>query len=630
MLDLIRKNAGSWVIRFILGAIVVVFIFWGVGSYRSQRMQVVAKVNGEAILIPQFQRAYAQTLDRYSKIFGRSLTPAMIKKMQLKKMVLEGLIRQVLIRQEARRLGVRVTDKELQDTILSFPAFQRQGVFSKRLYRLVLREKHMTPPEFEQELRDQLLNSKVDLLLTSSIAVPDVEAKDYYLYKNQQIRVSYAAIPSSSCQGQVKVTQDGLNKWFQAHKERYRTPPKIAISYILVARKEVEKGMKIDPEEVKEYYAAHKAEFHVPEQRRARHILVKVDPTAGPKEVEAARKRAEGLLKEIKGGRPFEEVAKAASDDTATKAKGGDLGFFSRGTMVKPFDQAVFSMKKGEIRGPVRTRFGWHIIQVTAIKPAHDRPLKEVRAEIAKRLLNQKVTGRLWEQANKIYDGVIDAGSMEAYAKRAGITLATTPLFSKADPPDLFAGAKPEALAGLFSLGKGELSSLIELPKGILIAQVKEKQPSHIPPLKEVEKRVKADFVAERARELCRAKAQRLLAKARKVGLAKAASAMGLKVETSPFFKRISGLGAPALPTAVVDAARLLRRGRPFPDTPIEAGGKWFVVAFSGSKDADLTGFPKEKEAIVKELLDQKRNMVLQEWVKELRERAQVEQITRL
>ena len=616
-------------IRFILGAIVVVFIFWGVGNYRSQRMQVVARVNGEEILVPQYQRAYSQALDHYSKVFGQNLTPALIEKMRLKELVLEGLIRQVLIRQEAERLGVRVTDKELQDTILSFPAFQSQGRFSKRLYRMVLREKRITPTEFEQDLRDQILNSKINLLLTSSLAVPDSEAKDYYLYKNQQIRISYVAIPSASCESQVKIDENELKKWYKANKARYRTDPQISISYILVARKAVEKGMKIDETEVADYYQSHKAEFHVPEQRRASHILIKVDPSATPKEEKKAKKRAEEILAQIKKGKSFAEMAKAYSEDEATKEKGGDLGYFPRGTMVKPFDDAVFSMKKGEVKGPVRTRFGWHIIQLADVKPAHDKPLKEVKAEIAKKILNQKVTAKLWEKANEIYDAIIDSGSMEAYAKKAGVELSSTPLFSKADPPDLFAGAK-DALNGLFSLGKGELSSLIELPKGILIAQVKEKKAPYIPALDQVRKRVEADFKKAKARELCQAKAEKLLAKAKKVGLKKAAAAMKLQVKTSPYFKRISGLGAASLPATVIDGARYLRKGQPYPSAPIEAAGKWYVIGFKGAKGAGLDGFPKEKEAIVKELLDQKRNTVLEDWVKLLRERAQVEQVSRL
>ncbi len=629
MLDFIRQNAGSWLIKFILGAIVVVFIFWGVGNYRSQRMQVVARVNGEEILIPQYQRAYSEALDRYSKVFGQNLTPELIKRMGLKQLVLDGLIQQALIRQEAERLGIRVTDRELQEVILGVPAFQNNGAFDKRLYERMLRRERMTISEFENKLRDDILNSKVNLLLTSSVSVTDAEAKDYYRYKNQEIQISYAVLPPDTCRADVKASDEELKSWFEANKERYRTQPQIAISYILIPRKKIEKKIQLSEAELKEYYEQHKEEFHLPEERRARHILVKVGPDAKENEAEAARQKAEEILQEIKKGGDFAELAKKYSDDTATKTKGGDLGFFRRGVMVKPFDEAVFSMKKGEVKGPVRTTFGWHLIKLEEVRPEHTKSFEEARSSIAKKILGQKVNVELWNEANKVYDAIIESGSMEANAKASGMALESTPLFDKDNVPELLSGA-PSAVDNLFSLNTGELSSLLEVPQGILIAQIKEKKEPYIPKFDTVKEKVKAAYVKEKAVELCGKRAAKVLEAARKDGLAKAANKLGIEVRKSGFFKRISGLGAAQLPTDVAEAAKFLRESKPLPDAPIHAGEKWYVIEYAASRPADMAAFSKEKEEIMKSLLQLKRNMILEDWIHELRQKAKIEQVTKL
>ncbi len=625
MLDIIRKNAASWLMKFILGAIVVVFIFWGVGTFRSQRLDIMAKVNGQKILVEDYQKTYNNTIDRLRRMYGGTLSEAVLKQMNIKQQVLNQLIDAALIKQAAEKMGVLVTDKEIQQVILSVPAFKQNGVFDQRLYQAALRNAGMKPVDFEENVRQEMYLRKVQALLTAGIFVPDSEARQHYLYENAEINIEFLRIDASSCVSSVNATDTRLENWFQKHKEEFKTDPQIKLRYILFSRKAAAKGVNATDTEIKAYFQEHKAEIHVPEMRKASHILLKIPQDANATKVQEVKKRAEEIIKKLKAGASFSAMAKKFSQDPATAAKGGELGFFKKGMMVRPFDEKVFSMKEGQISKPVRTRFGFHIIKLEKIKPARDKGLKEVQTLIAQKIKDKKIEKTIWDQANKAYDTIIELGSLEAYAKSANKTIEETGFFPR-NHPDPILGFNPQVLGAVFSLGKGELSSLLEVPKGVIIAEVVDKKPPYIPSFKEVKDRVKNAYIQERSLELCREKAEKILQLAKEKGFAAAAKQYNLTIEETGFFKRTDHTAKGKLPEAVVRDALSLYKAKPFPEKISSNRRTFYVIHLKGMKeDADMKAFASEKSKIKQQVRQLKAQSVFTDWLQRQRERAEIE-----
>ncbi len=625
MLEIIRKNAASWLMKFILGAIVVVFVFWGVGSFRSQRLDVMAKVNGEKILVEDYQKAYNLTVERLRRMYGGSLPQAIFKQMHLKQQVLNQLIDQALIRQEAKRLGLTVTDKEIQQVILNIPAFKRNGMFEVRLYRMALRNAGLKPADFEQQLRQEMTTRKLQTVMAAGLHCPDSEALSYFKYKNAEIDVDFVKVNSSDCISSVNATERKLKKWYESHKEQFRTDPQLKLKYLLFSKKKFEASANVTDEAIKNYYQEHKDQFHVPEKRRARHILLKVSQDANETVVDAKKKELLGIKKQIEKGKSFAALAKKYSEDKASGKRGGDLGYFSKGMMVRPFEEKVFSMKKGEVSGPVRTKFGWHLIKLEDIRPERTRPLKEVKSLIAKRLKEKKVKKMVWDAANKAYDTIIEMGGLESYAKSAGLKLEETDLFSRKRPAPVL-GYNPSVLDMVFSLDKGELSSLLEVPEGVMIAELVEKKPPYIPRFEKVKPKVDRAFTEEKARELCLKRAKDILGLSKKEGLNAAAKKYGLKVADTGLFKRTDPSAGGRLPGPVVKGALSLSEKKPFPDDVYESGGTFYVIHLKAFKEStDPERFKEEKKSIKAEIRRGKMQTAFSDWLKHEREKAKIE-----
>jgi peptidyl-prolyl cis-trans isomerase D len=628
MLNTIRKSTGSWLIKFILGIIVIVFIFWGVGSFRSQRLDVLTRVNGEDIFVESYRHAHANLLENYKQMFGGQIPEGFLERIDIKQQVLNGLINETLIRQATDKMGILVSDIEVQNIILNIPAFKHNGVFDQRLYERSLSGARLTPAAFEAQVRQQLLTDKLKTLLFSGLAVTEAEAKEHYIYENDEVNLAYVSINASECEAEVNATKQDLAFWYESHSENYKTEPQIKLRYLALNESDIDDANVTDLE-IEAYYKDHRNEYEVKERRRARHILLKISEGAGEDNIEEIRKRAKKIRDRIEKGEDFAKIAKENSEDAGSAKNGGDLGFFSRGMMVKPFEEAVFSMKEGEVSKPVLTRFGWHIIELEKIEPGRVKSLTEVKNSIATKLKAQKAKNMIWDRANEAYDDIIQLGSLSAYAEQHEIELELTGLFSQKKPPAVI-GGDPELLKTLFALNSGELSSLLQIHQGILITEVLEKKAPYLPSLEEVKDQVKKDYVREKAKELCRIKAQRLLEAAKKQGLEAASKDKGLKIQQTGLFKRTDRTAKSDLPPAVVQSGLSLYEGKAYPDEVAESGNSFYVLAFKEKKDADIAGFPAQKDAITKRILEQKQQTLFEDWLKHLRERASIKQVTKI
>ena len=333
MLSLMRKHAGSWLIKVILGAIVVVFVLWGVGSWTSQRSGRVATVNGDTITIDEYRITYKRLIEQIRQSFGNNANEDLIKSLQLEQKALDQLVDNALMRQAASELNIRVSDEDLSRSITSISAFQVAGAFDPRRYQVVLSNNNLTPESFETSQRDALLIQKLNTFITASVKVSDQEASEWYKWNNATVNLDYLLLEADRY-ADVAVTAEDLSQYFETHKETYKTDPALKVRYLKFDPKSYVGQVEISDDEIGGYYDEHPAEFQNPKTVEARHILIKVDPEANPEDVATAKARIETILQKAKDGQDFAELAKQFSEGPS-KDKGGSLGTFRRESMVK-------------------------------------------------------------------------------------------------------------------------------------------------------------------------------------------------------------------------------------------------------------------------------------------------------
>ncbi|WP_456369807.1 SurA N-terminal domain-containing protein [Thermodesulfatator atlanticus] len=619
MLDFLRQRAGSWLVKIILGAIIIVFIFWGVGTFRTGKRNILAEVNGAPITFEEFQALYAQKMNQLRNLFGPNLNDELLKRLNLPAQVFEDLVRRKIMLQVAEKMGVQVSTKELQLAISQIPMFQTNGRFDPQKYRLILRELRLAPKDFEEMIRAEFIEAKIRHMLLTPIRATSFETKEWYSFENEKIKLLYAKLPISNCEAEVKVTEDKLKKYYEANKEKYRTKLKIALTYYLLPFKELEKELKISEEDLKNYYESHKNEFTEPEKRKIRHILITKKKNETEEEFLA---RAQKIRKKIKSAEDFAKVAAKYSDDPHSKKEGGDLGWVTANEVFENLREVIFSAREGEILGPVRSPMGYHIILVEKIKPAKTKPLSQVKAQIEQKLKEQKLKAYAWDKAEKLYDEIILTGGLEAWAKKEHKKLVTTPEFVPANPPE-DPNLTPEVIAAAQRLTQGEMGSLMEVPNGIIIFKLAKKEPPHIPPFDKVKDKVKQDFVREEAAKLCGKKAEKILSELKKGNLEQISQKYGLNFKETDFFPR-KETQVPGIPQEVLSMARGLGKPGEWISAPILAKDAFYFVKLSATKPADLKEFEKEKKNLQELLTAKKRKEAFDDWYQALRERAQV------
>lgn len=411
MLDVIRERAQGWFAKVILALITVPFALWGVDSYLRHGGDgaVVAQVDGQAISKQEFNQAVRDQQERMRAVMKASFDPALLDKPEIRQSILDNMIEQRLLVGAAAKAGIAVSDEMLVGFVSGIPEFQEGGKFSQSRYESVLRAQEMTPHIFESRLRQSLLVEQLLNGLTGASLVSSEMLGNVMLVSEQQREVVQAAIYPEQFTPQIKVGMEEIKDYYEKHKEEFRVPEQARLEYAVLSIDDLVPQMVVSEEEIKKYYEEHVAQFQDVEQRKASHILISIAVKAGDAEKAAAREKAEKLFKEAKQSPGnFAELAKKNSQDPGSAASGGDLGFFARGAMVKPFEDAVFKMAVGEVVGPVQSDFGFHIIKLTGVKPAKGRALVDVREEIGLELKKQKAAKRFAEVAetfsNMVYE----------------------------------------------------------------------------------------------------------------------------------------------------------------------------------------------------------------------------------
>jgi len=627
MLDFLRKRKRSWIITFLLGVIIIVFIaFYGGSKYGDSKLQNVAEVNGEAISQPEFAEAYERAVDRYRDLLKGSLTPEMLKSLNIKGSLLEELIQKHLALQEARRLGLTVTDDELANVIGQVPEFQVAGRFNKERYLQLLRANKLTPERFEEDQRDQLTIQRLYSLILDSIQVTDAEVRDRYRLEQEKINLQFIRLPFSNFASAVKVTEDDIKKFYDRNKESLKEPLKVQVEYLSYPFETFASKIEFNAKEIEDYYQTNReTKFHSPKQAKVRYISIRLEPNADAKQKDDAKARAARILSEARSGKDFAQLAKQNSTDPSA-AKGGDLGWVSPGQFPPPLEKAVFSLPKGGISDVVETPGGLQIVKVEDLKEEKTQSLKEATPEISRILKTEKGKREAATAADRDREKVLSGTDFAKVAQDSGLALNTTRLFSNGEVlPEL--GQNPEFYKTALSLSGKDIATVIEGSNAYYLMRLKDRKEPAVPPLDAVRPIIEKDIISSKSAELARQKASAMLDQLKKEkNIAKIAAQNSLPVEETGFFLR----NAPQVPKLeglpeLKTSAMTLSAQNPVADRVYADKNAAYLLAFKDQEAADMERFEKEKDQLTKQALGENRQRIAQKFMEGLKAKAKID-----
>ncbi len=622
MLDLLRRKAKSPYMQATLFVIILVFVFWGVNTSQDRRRTVVATVNGEPIPYENFDRAYNNAVDNIKDRFGGTLPKDLINMEQIKAQVINQLAQKLLIQQSAREMGLLASRDEIRQNILKNEAFLVDGQFDEQRYNQILTGSRLTTDDYEAGIAFGLLADKVTKYLSRFARVSPTEEKEHFIYDYQESKLQYVTFNASDFKGKAAVTDEELNSFFNERQDDYRTPPLIKLKYLSFTSQDDSGNIEVSEQDAEQYYRDHLEKYSRPEKRWARHILIKTSDSDNNEQIKAKTEQIQKILEMAMQGKDFGELAKKYSQDGSASA-GGDLGFFSRDKTVKPFEDAVFSLQEGELSNVVKTRFGFHIIKLEKIKPAHVTPLEEAREEIASIIKKNKGSSLAFQRANTAYENIILSGSLAKYSETGEAAIRETDFFSEESPPEGVT-KDPSFLKAAFNLKKGELSSMIETREGYAIIFVEDIKGSEIPSFEQVKEDVKTDFMAARAKNLAKESAETLLEKVKSGEDFEAqARKLGVTMEESDFVSRTKKYSK-GLPYNVIEKGLGLSSEKPYPDSIESVGATFYVFRLKEKKTPGADQFKEKQEEFAKRLLQEKNINLLTAWAEYLRSSADI------
>ena len=451
----------------------------------------------------------------------------------------QQLVQQQVMLSEAAKLGINVTNEDVRQYLQTGPAgqilFPNGKFIGQQQYAAIIESRFDTSvAEFEDNVKNDIAIRRLESLITAGVTVSDKEVRDAYRKSNIKIKFDYAVITGDDLRKQINPSDADLEAFFKKNAVRYATavPEERTISYFAFTPNDVPGGVQQPTQqEIQQYYNAHQAEYSVPEQARSRHILISVSAGADAKTDAAAKAKAEGILKQLKGGANFAELAKKNSEDPGSKDTGGELGFAQRGHMVPAFDTAIFSQKIGDI-AIVKSQYGYHIVQVEERTPAHTQSLSEVLPTIQATLIRQNSTAAQENYARQLTSEAIKNG-LQKTAEAHHLQLVTTPPVAAQGVISALPDGS-QLLGRAFQSKQGDPAQSAPTGEGYAVFQVTGITPAHAPTFAEWKNHVLDDFRNDQLPPLLKQKTDELAAKAKATNdLAKAAKEVGATVKTS-------------------------------------------------------------------------------------------------
>ena len=613
MLRFIRDRAKGFIAWLIFILIVIPFAFWGINSYFEGGGDVyVAKVNGEEIPARTYQRLLVQERAFRQQLLGENAADSpLLDDTLIKRNVIERLVNSALLTQTAREAGFRIGDELLRARILSEPQFQRDGRFDGQLYRRILNSMGLTEPAYEAELRRDMLVAQLMNGVSETTFVPEPALEQLLRLQYQQRRLAYFLVAAAALTTEEPIDEAAVEAYYQENQSRFAIPEQVRVAYLELAAADLLDEVEVDEETLRRLYEERRADFMVEEERRARHILVAVPEDAGEDADRAAREKAQEILQRLQSGESFEELAKTLSDDPASAKDGGDLGYFGRGVMPKPFEERVFTMQVGEISEPVRTRFGYHVIELTDIRPAHGRSFEEVRDVLEREYREQRAEDLFYDLADRLTDLTYESpDTLDVAARELGLEIQVSDYFSRdagtgiaADPKVREAAFNPDVLEA------GNNSEPITIGDNhLVVLRVEDRKPVSHRPLEEVRADIEQILRLERARERAEEIGEQARARLQEAAAAGQAPTAELLAELTGQWAEPGWVDrrAQGVPPDVLRLAFSVPR--PQEGASIAgrrlSSGDYAVVVVSEVRDGDLAQIPgSERQALRQQLL---------------------------
>jgi len=508
MLQTIHDKLKGWLAGVVLGAIGLVFVFWGI-NWTMGAPNYAAKVNGSEISSGEVRQAYQQQLAQFERQSNGTLDD--VQRNEIKRHVLDQYVNSEAVVTRADELGYRVSDGELLKAMAQVPAFQVDGKFDQAHAIAVLQAQGRSIPEIEGLFRRDVKLRQLDTALNLSSFATSAEIKQLRALTRQQRELSWFTVPAATYIANATADDAAIKAYYETHKAEYMTPETVNLRYVEISLAALESDVKVDDAQLKVYYDEQKVKtperFSQPEQRHLRHILLQ---STDPKDDATTKAKAESILKRAQGGEDFAKLAKEFSQDPGSADKGGDLGMSQRKAFVAPFADAAWSMQEGEIRGPVKTQFGYHILKLEGIQPATIKTFEESKAELEAEYRRNEAE-RLFNSAqDQLADAALqNTTDIDVVARKAGLKVHDIANFSRTDGGgDL--GKSAPVLEAAFSQDvlDGRLSPTIEVDKGrgVVLRATDHKLPQQ-KPLEAVRAEVVAAWKTQRGTELAAAAA---------------------------------------------------------------------------------------------------------------------------
>lgn len=504
MFDAVRNN--KKVVQVFLALITLPFAFFGVESYMRSggAGDDVAKVGDIKITQQQFQQALREQQERMRGQLGGQFDAKLFDTPEARKAILDDLVDQRLLLQEASKKHIFASDEAVRRMIAGIDAFKVDGKFSSERYTQMLAAQGMNPQGFEAQLRQDITLQQLASSVAQSGIVSKTASERLIALQSEKRDIQEFRFALDSYLDKAKPSEEAVRKFYDENGKQFATPEQAKVEYLVLSAETISAQLAVSDAEIKSWYDSHKDKFAQGEERRASHILISAEKIGKEK----AKAKAEELLKEIrKTPAAFADLAKQNSDDPGSAAKGGDLGFFGHGMMVKPFEEAAFALKDGEVSNVVESDFGFHIIKLTGIHAAKEKPLAEVRAQIEAELKAASATRKFAEAAEAFSNLVYEqSDSLKPAAEKFKLTVKQSDWLSRQPNPAAGPLGNEKVLSALFaedSVKNKRNTEAIEIaPNTLLAARVLEYKPAAQVPFEQVKANIEAMLKRKEAQAL--------------------------------------------------------------------------------------------------------------------------------
>jgi peptidyl-prolyl cis-trans isomerase D len=506
MFDAVRNN--KKIVQIFLALITLPFAFFGVESYvrNAGTGDAVARIGDVKISPQQYQQAMREQQERLRAQLGGQFDAKMLDTPDARKAILDDLVDQQLLLLEANKKGLFASNEAIRQTIGSIDAFKVDGKFSPERYEAALRGQGMTPAGFEARLRQDLTLQQLATAVSQS-GVTARTVSDRILAMQTETRdIQEYRLPLDTYLDKVKLADGAVKKFYDDNSRQFEMPEQAKVEFVVLSMDAIAASLAISDGEVKAWYDGHKDRYQQAEERRASHILIGFEKLGKDK----ARAKVEEVLKEVrKNPAAFADLAKKNSDDPGSAAKGGDLGFFGSGMMVKPFEDATFALKEGEISGIVESDFGFHIIKLTGIHAAKGKDLADVRGEIEAELKKAAGSRKFAEAAESFSNTVYEqSDSLKPAADKFGLAVKQSEWLGRQVNPANGPLANEKLLAAVFSedsLKNRRNTEAVEIaPNTLVAARIVDYKPATLQPFESVKAGIETMLRRQEAQALAR------------------------------------------------------------------------------------------------------------------------------